>query len=83
MAWQFDRPKEGEGVVQAFRRPESPYETARFHLRGLDPSAAYELKDFDAESPTKATGKELMENGLSIAIPTKPGAVTILYTRAK
>ena len=30
MAWQFDRPERGEGMVQVFRRGESPYESARF-----------------------------------------------------
>ena len=30
MAWQFDRPDLGEGVVQAFRRAGSYYESARF-----------------------------------------------------
>ena len=41
VAWQFDRPELGEGIIQAFRRDESPYETARFKLRGLDPDAHY------------------------------------------
>ena len=40
MGWQFDRPEEGKGVVQAFRRPQSHYESARFKLRGLDPGAS-------------------------------------------
>ena len=36
MAWQFDRPEAGEGVVQAFRRAENGDESATFRLRGLD-----------------------------------------------
>ena len=36
IAWQFDCPEQGEGMVQAFRRAESVYESARFTLRGLD-----------------------------------------------
>ncbi|MCB1128546.1 MAG: alpha-galactosidase, partial [Verrucomicrobiae bacterium] len=43
IAWQFDRPESGQGVVQAFRRPQSPYEGARFRLRGLDLKGRYEL----------------------------------------
>ena len=40
IAWQFDRPDLGEGMVQAFRRGESVYEAARFRLRGLEPTRA-------------------------------------------
>ena len=36
MAWQFDRPDLGEGMVQVFRRAEGFYESAHFPLRGLD-----------------------------------------------
>lgn len=47
MAWQFDRPELGEGMVQAFRRTESPYESARFLLRSLEPDGQYTLTDPD------------------------------------
>ena len=33
LAWQFDRPEQGEGMVQVFRRHNSFYESARFKLR--------------------------------------------------
>ena len=83
MAWQFDRPEAGEGVVQAFRRPDSPYESARFALRGLEPSAIYEVRNVDAEDTRRLAGKELMGNGLSVSIPARPGAAIILYKRLK
>jgi alpha-galactosidase len=83
MAWQFDRPEAGQGVVQAFRRPQSCYETARFKLRGLDPVATYDLKDFDKEGTTKVAGKDLMEKGLLMEIGKAPSAVTILYNVVK
>ena len=83
MAWQFDRPEVGEGLVQAFRRPKSVYESARLKLRGLDAGETYVLKNFDAEGTTKHTGRDLMENGLVVTIGSRPAAVTILYRRAK
>jgi len=83
MAWQFDRPEEGEGVVQAFRRPKSPYESARFALRGLEPSALYEVRDIDAEGASKLTGRALMERGLLVTIPARPGAAIVFYKRLK
>ena len=36
MAWQFHRADLDEGVVQAFRREESPVTTATYRLQGLD-----------------------------------------------
>jgi alpha-galactosidase len=83
MAWQFDRPEVGEGVVQAFRRLESPYASARFALRGLDPAATYEVRNVDAEGATKLSGRELMERGLGVSIPDRPGAAIVLYQRLK
>ncbi len=81
MAWQFDRPEQGRGVIQAFRRPKSQYTEARFKLRGLDPAATYVLTNHDITATTDVTGHELMDQGLSIAIPEQPGAVVITYKK--
>jgi len=83
IAWQFDRPEAGQGVVQAFRRPESPYESARFHLRGLDAKASYEIRNVDVKGTRKLTGRDLMNKGLLVTIPTRPGAAIIFYKRLK
>ena len=80
IAWQFDRPEQGDGVVQAFRRPESPYVRAEFRLRGLDPAAMYEVTNVDKKGSTKVRGADLMEKGLAVEIKDKPGAVVIVYT---
>lgn len=85
MAWQFDVPETGEGMVQAFRRPESAFLTARFRLRGLDPATRYLVTDLD-EPATAAgaewTGRDLMEPGLPVTIASKPGAMVITYRRS-
>ncbi len=82
VAWQFDAPESGLGVVQAFRRPESVYESARFRLRGLDADASYEVKDLDAPEVTRTFGgRELLEKGLPVAISERPGAVLITYRK--
>jgi alpha-galactosidase len=80
-AWQFDRPELGAGIVQVFRRGESPYETARFKLKGLDPTATYRLKDFDKPAHFEIQGKKLMETGLPISLPKKRSACIIQYER--
>ena len=81
IAWQFDRPDLGEGMVQAFRRADSFYESARLKLRGLDPDTRYALTRFDVEGATEMTGRELMEKGLAIWIKDQPGAAIITYKR--
>ena len=80
IAWQFDQPEKGEGVVQAFRRPESPYESARFKLHGLDAAATYAVENFDGGKET-VTGKELMERGLAVTAETAPTALIFTYKR--
>lgn len=82
MAWQFDRPETGEGMVQAFRRGESPYESCRFPLRGLDPDAKYTLTDLDSGHTQQLAGRELMHDGLLITIPQRPHATVLLYQKA-
>ena len=81
IAWQFDRPEIGEGFVQAFRRPESFYETARLPLRGLDPGATYELTDFDSDRPITMTAKELTEQGLPVTLKARPAAAILVYKK--
>jgi alpha-galactosidase len=82
-AWQFNRPEEGEGMVQAFRREKSEDAVKDLRLRGLDAAATYEVTDLDAGVPRTATGKDLMQKGLNIEIAGEPGAVTIVYKRVR
>jgi len=79
MAWQFDRPDLGGGVVQAFRRADSIYESARLRLRGLDAGARYELTNLDGGPPQVMSGRELMDQGLPLTLARRPQAATIMY----
>ena len=83
MAWQFDRPELGEGMIQAFRRDKTEETTKTFRMRGLDPAAQYEVTNLDAGTPWKMSGKDLMEKGLTVEIKDKPGAALITYKRRK
>ncbi len=81
MAWQYDRPEAGEGMVQAFRRPDSPFVRADFRLRGLDPVATYEVTNLDAEGSPQMRGADLMEKGLAVELKDKPGSAVIVYKK--
>jgi alpha-galactosidase len=82
MAWQFNRPERGDGMIQAFRHDKSERTARTFRLCGLDPAAQYEVTDLDEGTPKKIGGKELMEQGLTVEIKNKPGAVVLAYKRA-
>ena len=82
MAWQFDRPEQGQGMVQVFRRANSVYRSADLVLRGLDPDARYVVTDLDRpEAPREIVGRELMERGLTVEVSERPGAAIIAYRR--
>jgi alpha-galactosidase len=81
MAWQFNRPEAGAGMVQAFRRARCEDTEQRFRLRGLDPEAAYEFTNFDKEGTVRLAGRALMKEGLPVTLPDPRSAALIAYKR--
>ena len=85
LAWQFDRPQAGDGILQAFRRQESPEASQTLRLFGLDAAATYEfipLESDPALTPAfRLSGKELVESGLTVQIINHPGAAAYTYHR--
>ncbi|MEN6428274.1 MAG: alpha-galactosidase [Phycisphaerales bacterium] len=81
MAWQFDRPETGEGFVQAFRRHESDYESARLRLWGLDTDASYLVTNLDTGEEQLRAGRELIETGLRITLADRPDTAILTYRR--
>ena len=83
IAWQFNRPDLGQGMIQAFRRSENDSTTKKIKLQGLQPCVQYELINFDADSTIKITGHDLMEGGLELDMENCPGSLTIKYRYLK
>lgn len=79
MAWQFDRPEIGQGVVQAFRRRDSISQTARYPLHGLKADGYYAVKNLDGGADQKISGRELMDKGLLVTLTAQPGAAVLTY----
>ena len=82
IAWQFDHPVQGDGIVQVFRRGDSMIESARLELHGLDPKAKYQITRLDRESQSGQpvlSGEDLLQNGIPISIDERPGAVVVKY----
>ena len=83
IGWQFNRPEQGDGVVQAFRRADCSERTKTFRLKGLDPAGQYEITNFDGEGSAKISGEYLLNKGLAVEINEKPGAAVIVYRCVK
>jgi alpha-galactosidase len=81
LAWQFDRPETGEGMVQAFRRRASATATMALPLRGLDVTARYAVYDFDTGTSTIQAGAALATAGLSVTLGDAGSAAVYKYTR--
>lgn len=83
IGYQLDRPEAGKGLLVVLRRPESPYESARFPLRGIDRAAEYRVTDLDSGASEIHKGQALAEAGLSVRIASRPGSALIVYDRLK
>jgi len=81
IAWQFDCPEKGQGVVQAFRRADSIYEQIRPRLSGLEPESRYELTDLDTGKTAEMTGRALWETGFPLSISEQPGSAVLVYKK--
>ncbi len=81
MAYQLDQPKSGRGMIVVLRRPESPYESARFNLRALEPQTDYRVTNLDTGEETDRSGRELTETGLEVRLQNRPSSALILYER--
>ncbi len=82
MAYQLDRADLGEGVVVALRRPNSPFETARFKLRGVDANAEYDVANLDTQAAARSPGKTLLDAGVRVEINSQPGSALLFYRRS-
>ena len=81
MAWQFDRPERGAGMVQVFRRSESIYKSADLRLHGLDPEGRYRLRNLDSPETNVISGRQLMEIGVPVVLNDRPSAIVISYEK--
>jgi len=70
-------------MIQAFRRDSCKEEAMTFRLYNLNPNADYEVINLDLEGKTKISGEELMEEGLTVEIPSRPAAAIISYKEVK
>ena len=81
MAFQFDRPAAGSGVVLIFRRPDARAATMRFALQGLETDTQYQIENFDLSGKELSSGGSLMRKGLEISLLDAPASAIVHYER--
>ncbi|MBP5718097.1 MAG: hypothetical protein J6X53_03850 [Abditibacteriota bacterium] len=80
IAAQFDLPREGRGIIQAFRRPENKDVSITVKLRGLESGADYELTDADSGKSEVITGKALAA-GYTLSAKEPGTSIIIRYVK--
>ena len=81
VAWQFDDPAQGGGMVQAFRRAECANASMTFQLRGLVADARYLIENIDGGPAREMKGRELLETGLTVSAADPQTALIYTYHR--
>ncbi len=79
MAWQWGTTDGTSGIVQAFRRDKSVFNSATFRLHHLKENRSYTVEDLDSLKKLQISGKDLVEKGIPIAIHAAPGAIILKY----
>ena len=80
-AWQYNRPEGGDGIILAFRRPESPMAKAVFAPKGLDSAGTYRFVDADSGEVRVLGAKEIKDKGFEVAIDEKRSSRLIRYEK--
>jgi alpha-galactosidase len=79
---QYHRPEEQDGIVLAFRRPDSPFTGYECQPRGVLPEATYRVTishGYEPEPAVVLRGEELLR--LDLRIGERPGSVLVEYRR--
>ena len=79
LAYQFDRPEDGDGMALAFRRSASETPTCAVKFHGLNPAASYDVFFEDYGIRIIKSGAELLGPGLELRIPEPAASLLITY----
>ena len=79
--WEYFDTNKNSGYAQLFRAADSTISEQTVRFYGLDANCQYRIYDTDGTFSTVVSGKVLMEEGLSITLPT-PLYAMVIYIQA-
>jgi alpha-galactosidase len=82
IAWEYVRPDQGDGMIEAFRREDCTSATTRLKLHHLNPDARYDFTDVDSGQTTRLTGTEAMTEGLSLGAAAPRTGLILTFRQA-
>ncbi len=82
LAYHLYLPEKEEGVLIAFRRPNSNVVSATFDLLTIRPDADYEFEDIDRNEKTVRSGKEIRAEGFRVTTDSPRESRVIFYRRS-
>ena len=82
LAYQYDRPSDGTGIVVAFRRAACPDPALTVRLSGIDASRNYSVYNFDTGESVTVPGAELA-SGYVLTLPEPRGSMLLQYKLAE
>lgn len=80
LAMAYVRDDLRQGMLLAFRRPNSPVRSMTFDLPGIEDNTEYTFEDADTGETWTLRGQELRQNGLPISTTTPRESRLIFYT---
>jgi len=80
MVYQYHLTDTDEGMILAFRRPESGMTGGTFRLKGVSPGETYEFEDADTGKINRYSGSDITKKGLEILI-SNPRSSRLLFYR--
>lgn len=75
VAWQFDCPETGCGLIQGIRLQEAPDETFTVHPQGIHPGATYCLENPETGEEWEMEGAALRDKGFILSVPPRNGVI--------
>ena len=81
IAWQFDCPEEGEGVVQAFRRAEQRLRVGPAETPRIGPERRLHLDESRCRRYYRSDRPRTARKGLLVVLKEKPAAAIITYKK--
>lgn len=75
VAWQFDRPEIGEGLIQGIRHKDCPQESLTVYPKVACADAVYVFENTETNETLQISGSILSKDGFTFNIPKRAGAL--------